>query len=279
MAYMNNNQIMNVDVNYFAIDENYNPESANAQSGKAVAEAAEKKLDKMTDKTANIASGNMYPKFYAVDKVDGTVKDTLLKGSFEADGNTIAIRNSNGQLFGHNNEFDEKGNVIAVHKGILVNKPFLESRLAALEQDIPTESEILSLISNSFVPRKLTHKWIVANGTVTITRSTMYFCCCSDNSGDIQVVDESGVAVTDGEGDAIDTAKVFILIVPENTTTYNGVKGYMCFYVGVKEGGSILSSIDGGAGNIFVPSTDMEAGNRFIKTAGGMNVWTMPFDI
>ncbi len=330
------------------------------------------KLDKMTDEASNIASGKMYPKFYAVDKVDEVVQDTLLKGSFDADGNTIAIRNSNGQLLGHNFEFDDDGNRIAEHKGVLVNKPFLESRLAKekenidkslknyvpiqenwapvpviyaqnsgeadnfttimtdlfrtntdienypsdnanyipirnasgnlytgtptetmeaankkyvdelLEETIPTESEILALAGNffssNFIPRKLTHAWIAANGTVPITRSTMYFCCCS-GSGDVQVVDESGTAVTDGEGDSISAAKVFILLVPENTTSYNSVKGYMCFYVGLKEGGSILSSIDGGAGNIFVPTADMEAGNRFIKTAGGMNVWTMPFDL
>ena len=217
------------------------------------------KLDKMTDKTSNTASGKMVPKFYAIDKINDVVSDTLLRGSWNADGNTIPLRNGNGQIVANTSKDDSSA---------LVNLNYLKNYVA---EHIPTFT---------FIPRKLNHTWKNANETVQITRSNMYFCCSSSNSGDVQVIDGNNSAVTDAEGDSISVGKVFILFVPENTTTYNSVRGYMCFYISAKQGSGILNpQIDGSAGNIFIKKEDMEDGNHFIKTGGGMNVWTLPFDI
>lgn len=78
MAYINGKQILNVNaiMASSAVDQEFNPESKNAQSGKAVAEAL---------KTVNVDLSNYYTK----DEIDNQI------GAIEtALDNIIAIQNS-----------------------------------------------------------------------------------------------------------------------------------------------------------------------------------------
>jgi hypothetical protein len=86
MAYINGNKILNVSVNGIVaepivVDQTYNPESPNAQSGKAVAEAIDSRIDQtFTMGSPNAQSGVAMADMYAMLTDDFTQSDEAYWG-------------------------------------------------------------------------------------------------------------------------------------------------------------------------------------------------------
>ena len=222
------------------VDQTYNAESKNAQSGKAVAEAVEKKVDKLNlskvetlDKFTNATKGL----YISNNWNEGEAR--LAKLSYESEPNTVACRGGDGQIpvamYGNDNNGNYKiwkGNAIPSDFFSYWFNYFLNGDLQTLKEKTKTLEEGAKLQNETIANKKITS----AYNNRQLDWNSMYLLVSNTGEFDIEIRDSvSKSVVKDGDGNALPASRLCLLILPKEATKLdnNGTQGKLCMFVGI----------------------------------------------
>lgn len=213
------------------VDVDYNPESLNGQSGKAVASAIENKLDKQALSNRRKA-GDCYDNIglYAAIDIGSGDKQAILTANQSATENTIPVRDGNGSINCKIAIKDSSGNnftgAAAPHTWVNDRLNSLNASMndsfAGISQRIDSNDTSIGAIKRSLDLKQVTVKQIEAGKTARLEPNKIYAFLKngSSNKCSIGLADDvSGTnfeAFNSGTDDEI-TMKFGIVIIPNNT--------------------------------------------------------------
>ena len=289
------------------IEQSYNPESQNAQSGKAVAQAlalgvddaTKNKIDKIPSKQRESLDGkNGQIGLYATnDYNEGNTFLAQLHYNWEP--YTIPFRLASGQIHVGLSGYDEIEGIGKIFQDSAVPKSYLAMVRQVLENSISTTkttAETANTKANTAKSvadtakstantakstadtalteansKKLTSYYTGAKTTLDF--NSVYILWSNSGNVDIELYnDATNTRVADTAGETLATAKVCVLFLPESSTeiTSSGSSknvGKRCLYFGVTGTPSILNT------NVVSKQFVVNSGNLYFTPAKAVSVF------